>query len=82
MSKVEPYRDIEYVDIFSVGTGRLEGVSLMSLADAPSRAKRRRAGRKAAAFFFQAEDGIRHRDVTGVQTWALPIKKKKNPSET
>ena len=28
-------------------------------------------------FFFQAEDGIRGRDVTGVQTCALPIKKKK-----
>ena len=25
------------------------------------------------SFFFQAEDGIRHRDVTGVQTCALPI---------
>jgi len=25
------------------------------------------------AFFFQAEDGIRDRDVTGVQTCALPI---------
>src|SRR5207249_6613574 len=24
-------------------------------------------------FFFQAEDGIRHRNVTGVQTCALPI---------
>src|SRR6266498_4652421 len=24
-------------------------------------------------FFFQAEDGIRDADVTGVQTWALPI---------
>src|SRR2546428_9552186 len=24
-------------------------------------------------FFFQAEDGIRDRIVTGVQTWALPI---------
>src|SRR5437773_10150146 len=24
-------------------------------------------------FFFQAEDGIRNRDVTGVQTCALPI---------
>src|SRR5437773_11465233 len=24
-------------------------------------------------FFFQAEDGIRDRDVTGVQTYALPI---------
>jgi len=27
-------------------------------------------------FFFQAEDGIRDRDVTGVQTCALPIKEK------
>src|SRR5437773_6004512 len=26
-------------------------------------------------FFFQAEDGIRYRDVTGVQTCALPISK-------
>ena len=25
------------------------------------------------SFFFQAEDGIRDRDVTGVQTCALPI---------
>src|SRR5437773_5197119 len=29
--------------------------------------------RRAASFFFQAEDGIRDRDVTGVQTCALPI---------
>src|SRR5699024_11849729 len=27
-------------------------------------------------FFFQAEDGIRDRNVTGVQTCALPISKK------
>src|SRR3989442_8787142 len=27
-------------------------------------------------FFFQAEDGIRDADVTGVQTCALPISKK------
>ena len=27
----------------------------------------------AIIFFFQAEDGIRDRDVTGVQTCALPI---------
>src|SRR5215813_8777905 len=27
----------------------------------------------ATAFFFQAEGGIRHADVTGVQTCALPI---------
>ena len=26
-----------------------------------------------SCFFFQAEDGIRDRDVTGVQTCALPI---------
>src|SRR5437773_12260401 len=28
-------------------------------------------------FFFQAEDGIRDRDVTGVQTCALPISRKR-----
>src|SRR5207248_8153434 len=31
------------------------------------------ASRFAEAFFFQAEDGIRDRTVTGVQTCALPI---------
>src|SRR5699024_9154115 len=31
-------------------------------------------------FFFQAEDGIRDRNVTGVQTCALPIFKKYNKS--
>src|SRR5690554_6973191 len=31
------------------------------------------AGLEMAAFFFQAEDGIRDADVTGVQTCALPI---------
>src|SRR5437773_939663 len=30
-------------------------------------------GRSVFFFFFQAEDGIRDRDVTGVQTCALPI---------
>ena len=29
-----------------------------------------------SVFFFQAEDGIRDRDVTGVQTCALPISAK------
>src|SRR5437667_4959480 len=29
--------------------------------------------RQMTTFFFQADDGIRHRDVTGVQTCALPI---------
>src|SRR5699024_12129319 len=28
---------------------------------------------RCSLFFFQAEDGIRHRNVTGVQTCALPI---------
>src|SRR5207249_6707232 len=31
------------------------------------------AGRVMRLFFFQAEDGIRDRNVTGVQTCALPI---------
>src|SRR5688572_16502520 len=31
------------------------------------------AARRAGAFFFQAEDGIRDLTVTGVQTCALPI---------
>src|SRR6266540_5032662 len=31
-------------------------------------------------FFFQAEDGIRDRDVTGVQTCALPISTWKGPA--
>src|SRR6266851_6351474 len=30
-------------------------------------------GYQSVFFFFQAEDGIRDRDVTGVQTCALPI---------
>src|SRR5437667_70704 len=33
-------------------------------------------------FFFQAEDGIRDRDVTGVQTCALPIWSRTNTSAT
>src|SRR5437868_10922061 len=39
---------------------------------APSAGPRRR-GRLRKNFFFQAEDGIRDRNVTGVQTCALPI---------
>src|SRR5437868_12899294 len=31
-------------------------------------------------FFFQAEDGIRDRNVTGVQTCALPISSPSSPS--
>src|SRR5437667_7680069 len=33
-------------------------------------------------FFFQAEDGIRDRDVTGVQTCALPICSRSMPAPT
>src|SRR5207249_8804178 len=33
----------------------------------------RRQSRSGVVFFFQAEDGIRDRNVTGVQTCALPI---------
>src|SRR5437773_12353374 len=33
----------------------------------------RRGDGAKSVFFFQAEDGIRDRDVTGVQTCALPI---------
>src|SRR5207249_7296631 len=44
---------------------------------AGSAARRRQAPRAPApvraCFFFQAEDGIRDRNVTGVQTCALPI---------
>src|SRR5207249_8475045 len=32
-------------------------------------------------FFFQAEDGIRDRNVTGVQTCALPISPQGGPSD-
>src|SRR5699024_11594523 len=36
----------------------------------------------AARFFFQAEDGIRDRNVTGVQTCALPISNRSQKSAT
>src|SRR5699024_11421796 len=32
------------------------------------------------SFFFQAEDGIRDRNVTGVQTCALPISSTRSPT--
>ena len=35
--------------------------------------RRKEEGRRGMFFFFQAEDGIRDYDVTGVQTCALPI---------
>src|SRR5699024_11423034 len=37
--------------------------------------------RQCFQFFFQAEDGIRDRNVTGVQTCALPISSKGNFGE-
>lgn len=40
LKKDYPHAVIEYVDISSVGTGRLDGVARMSLSKAPSRAKR------------------------------------------
>src|SRR5207249_6157801 len=39
-----------------------------------------KADRVGASFFFQAEDGIRDRNVTGVQTCALPISFQTNPT--
>src|SRR5699024_11367159 len=45
-----------------------------AVSAAPSRLARPAARPSPASyFFFQAEDGIRHRNVTGVQTCALPI---------
>src|SRR5437773_1689148 len=40
---------------------------------ATDRSRARRCVEACVYFFFQAEDGIRYRDVTGVQTCALPI---------
>jgi len=40
ISKHYPYDEIEYIDISSVGTGFSSGSTRMSLAEAPSRAKR------------------------------------------
>ena len=40
ISKNFPHEEIEYIDISSVGTGRLEGVRKIPIKDAPSRAKR------------------------------------------
>src|SRR5699024_12192843 len=54
------------------------GLRLLRLAEAAGElgASSGRGGRVAPfseCFFFQAEDGIRDRNVTGVQTCALPI---------
>src|SRR5436305_4953882 len=43
------------------------------MSDAKSYAKPADIGQPMVGFFFQAEDGIRDADVTGVQTYALPI---------
>jgi len=40
ISKDYPYSEIEYIDISSVTTGRLENITPYSLSDVPSRAKR------------------------------------------
>src|SRR5207249_6613231 len=42
-------------------------------------AVKRLAGEVSVVFVFQAEDGIRDRNVTGVQTCALPISRGKLP---
>ena len=39
----------------------------------PQKLWNRQSSSASFIFFFQAEDGIRDRDVTGVQTCALPI---------
>lgn len=40
ITKNYPYNEIEYIDISSVSVGHLEGTTLYSLKDSPSRAKR------------------------------------------
>jgi len=40
INKDFPHHQIEYVDISSVGTGKLESITLLNLSEAPSRAKR------------------------------------------
>lgn len=40
IGKSFPFKEIEYIDISSVGTGTLTGSTRLSLPDAPSRAKR------------------------------------------
>src|SRR5437667_422974 len=54
------------------GIGGRPGLAAVELVEYCPRLDK--GGRSAqVAFFFQAEDGIRSRDVTGVQTCALPI---------
>src|SRR6266540_2206832 len=52
------------------GMGRIQAESFAGVAIRP---RERALEDRAFAFVFQAEDGIRERDVTGVQTCALPI---------
>src|SRR5437867_7981212 len=56
-----------YCDGYRGRAGRDEGIGMVVYANWPS-----------VGFFFQAEDGIRDRTVTGVQTCALPILKDAN----
>src|SRR5438067_10791065 len=44
-------------------------------------ARRSRSSAEGSGFFFQVEDGIRDRNVTGVQTCALPISRVRAYSE-
>src|SRR5471032_2636340 len=44
-----------------------------ALSDSQPPSARANSASKPKFVFFQAEDGIRYRDVTGVQTCALPI---------
>src|SRR5699024_12131309 len=56
---------IVFSNLFSTRVG-YHSLQFESSSDVPS-------SYLADAFFFQAEDGIRDRNVTGVQTCALPI---------
>src|SRR3989442_4332680 len=60
----------------TVGEG---SAGLQRDSDCPIPKRMPRAG--ACVFFFQAEDGIRDADVTGVQTCALPISLRPGPSQ-
>src|SRR5437773_4017661 len=61
---------------YSIGSSEEGGHRLGLEVGAAVRHESKRFGlyvRFCYVFFFQAEDGIRDRDVTGVQTCALPI---------
>src|SRR3989442_12586764 len=70
----KPYLDLAPV-LVMLNRGTFTGSSLHTFADKESGA------RVPKMFFFQAEDGIRDADVTGVQTCALPISGRYGPRE-